>query len=145
MAVPDTNTFSLDDVVTEVNPTTDDLTDCFADATSASFDSTYSGNKDRLSNFRNYGASTLTAFSTTSTGGAKPIQACGASATTVRYHDGTGVYPVVGDTVWNTSGGTGNPSSGYYMYQYPPSSGGAKKWYRLSSAIGMTVNLIGNC
>lgn len=32
MAVPDTNTFSLQDVVSEINPTTDDLVDCVSDA-----------------------------------------------------------------------------------------------------------------
>ena len=56
MAVPDTNSFTLQDVVDEVNPTTDDLVDCFNDADPAKFDATYEGSKDRLSNFRNYGA-----------------------------------------------------------------------------------------
>ena len=55
MAVPNTTTFSLQDVVNEVNPTTDDLVDCFADAISAYFDPTYSGSKNNLLNFRNYG------------------------------------------------------------------------------------------
>jgi len=55
MAVPNTTTFTLQDVVDEVNPTTDDLVDCFADATSSSFDSNYSGDKNNLLNFRNYG------------------------------------------------------------------------------------------
>ena len=53
--VPDNNTFSLQDVVDVVNPTTDDLEDCFNDAIASYFDSNYEGNKDRLSNFRNYG------------------------------------------------------------------------------------------
>ena len=56
MAVPDTTTFTLQDVVTEVNPTTDDLVDCFADAIASKFDSAYSGSKNNLLNFRNYGA-----------------------------------------------------------------------------------------
>jgi len=55
MAVPNTTTFTLQDVVDEINPTTDDLVDCFADATSSSFDSNYSGSKNNLLNFRNYG------------------------------------------------------------------------------------------
>ena len=38
MAVPDTNTFSLQDVVNEINPTTDDLIDCHADAISSYYD-----------------------------------------------------------------------------------------------------------
>ena len=53
MAVPNTTTFSLQDVV-DVNPTTGDLIDCFADAASSSFDPNYSGNKNNLLNFRNY-------------------------------------------------------------------------------------------
>ena len=56
MAVPDTDDFTLQNVVTEVNPTTNDLVDCFADADSAKFDSSYSGTKNQLLNFRNYGA-----------------------------------------------------------------------------------------
>lgn len=58
MGVPDTTTFTLQSVVEVVNPTTDDLEDCFADAVASKFDSTYEGNKDRLLNFRNYDAST---------------------------------------------------------------------------------------
>jgi hypothetical protein len=56
MAVPNTTTFSLQDVVNEVNPTTDDLEDCFADSIPAYFDPNYSGNTDSLYNFRNYNA-----------------------------------------------------------------------------------------
>jgi len=64
MAIPNTDgngtstDWSLQSVVTEVNPTTDDLVDCFADATGASFDQAYKGDLDRLLNFRNYGAVT---------------------------------------------------------------------------------------
>ena len=56
MAVPDTNTFSLQDVCDHFkkNPP-DDLVDCFSRASSAEFDPNYEGSKDRLSNFRNYG------------------------------------------------------------------------------------------
>lgn len=56
MAIPNTDTFSLQDVVTEIVPTTNDLIDCFADAVSGSFDAEYSGTKTQLLNFRNYGA-----------------------------------------------------------------------------------------
>ena len=58
MAVPDTTTFSLQDVVNEVNPTTDDLVCCFSEADDGSFDDSYSGSKNSLLNFRNYGAVT---------------------------------------------------------------------------------------
>jgi len=53
MAVPNTSTFTLQDVVNEVNPTTNDLVDCFADAGGV-FNSSYVGGKNRLSNFRAY-------------------------------------------------------------------------------------------
>ena len=53
--VPDTTTFSLRDVCDVVVPTTNDLVDCFADAESAKFDANYSGSKNSLLNFRNYG------------------------------------------------------------------------------------------
>ena len=56
MGVPNTTTFELQDVVDEVNPTTDDLVDCFADANASYFDSTYEGSKNQLLNFRNYGS-----------------------------------------------------------------------------------------
>ena len=54
MAVPNTTTFTLQDVVDEINPTTDDLVDCFADANASGFDATYEGSKNQLLNFRNY-------------------------------------------------------------------------------------------
>jgi len=54
MAVPDTNTFSLQDVVDEINPLNNTLSSCFIYASSYGFDSSYEGSKDRLSNFRNY-------------------------------------------------------------------------------------------
>lgn len=55
ISVPDTTTFSLQDVVDAVNPTTDDLADCFSDATAGLFDASYEGSKNSLLNFRNYG------------------------------------------------------------------------------------------
>ena len=59
MAVPDTNTFSLQDVVDEVNPATEDLQACFAAAVDWKFDPAYKGDKDNLLNFRNYGGNKI--------------------------------------------------------------------------------------
>jgi len=57
MAVPNTNTFSLNDVRNELGlGSTASLSACFAAASDSQFDATYKGAKDRLSNFRNYGA-----------------------------------------------------------------------------------------
>ena len=61
MPVPDIPDFTLQDVVDEVNPTTDDLEDCFNDAVAAKFDPKYAIGSDNLganrymSEFRNYG------------------------------------------------------------------------------------------
>jgi len=114
MGVPNTTTFTLQNVVTEVNPTTDDLVDCFADAVASKFDSAYEGSKNQLLNFRNYGA--VTAFTTTLNPASNAKGGCAAIGNTTRYHDGSGTYPVVGDHVSNTSAGTGIPSNGYYNY-----------------------------
>ena len=55
MAIPDTNTFSLQDVCDElIKGGPNDLVDCFNVAQAYRFDPNYEGNKDRLSNFRNY-------------------------------------------------------------------------------------------
>lgn len=51
--VPNTNTFTLQDVCNVVGGTT--LQEAFYYSESKYFDPTYSGSKDRLSNFRNYG------------------------------------------------------------------------------------------
>ena len=54
-SVPNTTTFSLQNVVDVVNPTTDDLVDCFSDANATYFNATYEGSKNSLLNFRDYG------------------------------------------------------------------------------------------
>ena len=112
MAIPNTdNGWGLQDVITEVHPTTDDLVDCFADAVAGKFDSAYEGSKNQLLNFRNYGA--FTSFST-STNATSSRLVCAKLLDITRYHTGTATYPVAGDTVWNTSSGTGVPGDGWY-------------------------------
>ena len=54
MSVPDTNNFSLQDVIDEINPSSPSLSQCFAEANASGFDPAYEGSKDRLRNFRNY-------------------------------------------------------------------------------------------
>jgi len=67
MAVPDTGTFSLQDVVDEINPTTDDLVDCVSDASSGSYDGTYySSPATSLLEFRNYAGAAAQLTLTTS-------------------------------------------------------------------------------
>ena len=53
--VPDTYTFSLQDVVDSVNPTTDDLVDSFDDSNEYYFDPDYVGTYNDMKEFRNYG------------------------------------------------------------------------------------------
>ena len=56
--VPNTNTFSLTDVQTELElSSTTSLVNCFSNALDGGFNPSYKGSKDRLSNFRNYGHS----------------------------------------------------------------------------------------
>ncbi len=72
MGVPNTSTFSLQDVVNEINPTTDDLVDCIADAISSDYDPTYyTSPATSLLEFRNYAGS-----------GAVYISSSGTSSTT---------------------------------------------------------------
>lgn len=58
MPVPNTNTFSLQDVIDEIENNggnnVSSLSGCFSEAIATGFDSNYEGSKDRLSNFRNY-------------------------------------------------------------------------------------------
>ena len=114
MAVPNTTTFTLQDVVTEVNPTTDDLVDCFADAVASKFDSNYSGSKNSLLNFRNYGAVTITTFHLT-VNTPKRSFACYGTADNVAYHNGdANTIAAVGDTVYSNSAGTITYPAGTY-------------------------------
>ncbi len=112
MGVPDTTTFTLQDVVTDINPTTDDLVDCFADASASGFDPAYSGSKNELLNFRNYNLS-LTSISGSTTSVGKPAFGCTSTLNTTYYHDGAGIFPVVSDIMYTNSGGT-TPLVGTY-------------------------------
>jgi hypothetical protein len=80
MAVPNTNTFSLQDVVNEVNPTTNDLQDCFSDASSSDFNPSYNNDSyapaNSLLRFRDYIA-TQTLTVTATSAGSTPIALIG--------------------------------------------------------------------
>ena len=104
MGVPNTTTFTLQDVVDVVNPTTDDLVDSFDDAVAGDFDSSYGpGDESNLLQFRNYDSSGLTPFlgSVTSNN-----NVCSLTMNITYYHNGSGTNPAVGDTVYTDSGGT---------------------------------------
>lgn len=107
MAVPDTNTFSLQDVVDEINPTTDDLVDCISDAIEGNYDTNYfSSPATSLLEFRNYsGSVSLTAITVgnVSIGGGP---SCTIGGSVSAYHNGSNTYPEVGDTVYQDSSGS---------------------------------------
>jgi hypothetical protein len=70
--VPDTTTFTLQDVTNEIYGNTNsgkNLVDCFEDAAAAGFDPSYEGSKNSLLNFRNYDLITESfSFTTTENG-----------------------------------------------------------------------------
>ena len=111
MGVPDTTTFTLQNVVDVVNPTTDDLVDCFSDAFTLKFDTNYSGSKDQLLNFRNYD-NFRTAFSA-STASKDP---CALSLNQTYYWNRTFVDPQIGDTIYTSATGTGVLAAGNYKF-----------------------------
>ena len=113
MAVPNTTTFTMDDVFDEVGHM--DLLTCFSVATDSYFKPLYKGSKDRLSNFRDYKVTvTLTSFNS-SVGSSSQTTACGQLDTQTYYHDGSGSVPVVGDNVYSDSAGTTALPSNHYF------------------------------
>jgi len=113
MAVPDTTTFTLQNVVNEINPSTDDLVKSFSDAVASKFDSSYEGSKNQLLNFRNYGAVSLTPFFS-GAGQSDNKFLCIQAIDRTRYHDGSGTFPITGDTVYNNSSGSTTTGSSKY-------------------------------
>jgi hypothetical protein len=129
MPVPDTTTFSLDDVRVELsgsNPYS--LSDAFTDADDDGFDGTYEGSKDRLSNFRNYSNVTITAYSTSNLASAGASGACSYIMDITYYHNGSGTYPQVGDTIYTDSGGT-------TVYS------GTERWRKMNAGAGNVASI----
>ena len=107
MGVPNTTTFTLQNVVDTINPTTDDLVDCFNDAIIGKFDSNYGpGDESNLLQFRNYDAgNALTQFSGSS--GQNDFKfLCTQTVATLYWHNGAGTHPTTGDIVYTNSAGT---------------------------------------
>ena len=110
MAVPNTNTFTLQDVVNEINPTTDDLQDCINDAIEGNYDTNYfSSPATSLLEFRNYGGA-YTQFKLVG------VENIGSAACLLVlldedevaeawFHNGAGPYPTIGDIIYATSSG----------------------------------------
>ena len=136
MAVPDTNTFSLDDVRVEMGlGAASSLQDCFDNA-NPGFDPTYEGSKDRLSNFRNYDHTCVSVTAYGSNGGTgTSALACADAVVTTFYHDGGGTYPTNGDTVYTDAYGCTTLNGGNNWYR---DTGGVNA-YQISS-VGVVSN-----
>lgn len=109
MAVPNTTTFTLANVCDELSLTgaNRNLVQCFDSAVSGNFDATYSGAKNSLLNFRNYGAVVFTASPLNITLGAST----GGRLITITASGSWSLTSSVGLTGWvnvNPTSGTGN-------------------------------------
>ena len=123
MGVPNTTTFSMQDVEDFIDPptSTPTLTQLITSANSiGEWDSDYSGSKNSLLNFRNYGATSRTMFTidnSYSYGNASSACTLG-TGTTLRnlWHTGSGTYPSVGDTIYQQATGTNNFTPQQFNY-----------------------------
>ncbi|AGO48509.1 hypothetical protein Phi18:2_gp60 [Cellulophaga phage phi18:2] len=110
MAVPNTNTFLLSDVRSELSlPSTTSLVACFSAAVSSRFDPAYSGSKDGLLNFRNYGATVINTFeiyNTTSYSMASNACSMAGPFNQFLFHSGSASVPSAGDILYTDSGMT---------------------------------------
>tara|TARA_R110002153_G_scaffold127462_1_gene275056 strand:+ start:1959 stop:2657 length:699 start_codon:yes stop_codon:yes gene_type:complete len=134
MAVPNTNTFTLQDVVNYVNPPTNSLSECFATAGNPQFDPLYAELKNQLLDFRNYGnisglTSVLGGNNLSSTGGWSFYSLdisdyAGLTAKLViEYTSGnryTGDFQIGGNIVAGST--TWNPNSGLNSFETSTSS-----------------------
>jgi hypothetical protein len=115
MGVPNTTTFSMNDVKLAVgNYST--LADLFKQANSNLFDPAYSGNKDNLLNFRNYGNTKVwqqfNAFGIDGSYNSKNCQPVKTNYTLYFFSNNS--YFSTGDLVSTSSSGKGNASQGWY-------------------------------
>lgn len=126
MAVPNTNTFTLSDVCDEIGLTgvNRNLVKCFEMANPDSFTNEYVGNKDRLSNFRNYTHTPLIVSGayTSPNGFSTSNLACDdKTATVYRYFSGNTDSPSIGQILYNSVNLT-YPLNGdnLWWYMSPP-------------------------
>lgn len=114
MAIPDTATgWGLTDVRMELGlGATASLTDCFSAAEPSDFDPAYEGSKDRLSNFRNYGAGAPTTPIMLGRDAGTPSTAC--TIGTVQYYIPSGQTWGTATAIYEDSDGTILAPGGYY-------------------------------
>ena len=119
MGVPDTTTFTLQNVVDEID-NDDNLVGCFNDAIASYFDSNYGpGDESNLLQFRNYGSqNALSSFQ--GSGGQNDFKfLCTQSINTNYWHNGSGTTPAVGDIVYTNATGTSQFGSNFLLSNYP--------------------------
>ena len=106
MGVPDTTTFTLQNVVDEID-NDDNLVGCFNDAIASYFDSNYGpGDESNLLQFRNYGSQNALSSFQGSVGQNDIKFLCTQSTNTNYWHNGSNSTPVVGDIVYTNATGT---------------------------------------
>ena len=119
MAIPDTNTFSMQDVQNEFGAFVTNLaTAVFEGVGEGGFDVGYNpnsfGENNNMLNFRNYGnvstgrrgfSRTTNSYSTAG-GACNAVDVLGQGTMTVSYHNGTGTIPANGDTVFLAANGS---------------------------------------
>ena len=144
MGVPDTTTFTLQNVVDEID-NDDNLVGCFNDAIASYFDSNYGpGDESNLLQFRNYGSqNALTSFSSGS-GQSDTKFICTQSVNTTKYHDGSGNNPATGDIVYENATGTTTTGNGYYTIQNGASPPATIGYYRITGGSGVVAS-VGIC
>ena len=137
MGVPDTTTFTLQNVVDEID-NDDNLVGCFNDAIASYFDSNYGpGDESNLLQFRNYGSqNALTSFSSGS-GQADAKFICSQVVNTTKYHNGSGFNPQVNDDVFDNATGTTATSNGFYTVG---SGSNILGYYRVVSGVCTSVS-----
>ena len=163
MAVPNTTTFTLDDVLQELGlGDGDSLQDCFDDATLSSFDTNYNPNSDgtdnNLLNFRNYGGAqttTLTVAQSPISGGSSHIDLGNQSTSSqnisytweyVSQSGGSGVDVQYGGVTRSPGYVTPTITSSFNANQYKPftfgSGGNNTTVYFKFTLISATVDVV---
>lgn len=107
IGVPNTTTFSLADVIAAVNPSSNDLQECFNDAISGAFNTTYDESKDELDDFRDYGNSASSQNLVTIANSNYTITtACNATRNYTLWKNRNPAVVKDGDKFWLNSGGS---------------------------------------
>jgi len=142
IGVPNTTTFSLADVIAAVNPSSNDLQECFNDAVSNAFNATYDEDKDELDDFRDYGNNASAQNTIYIANSNYTIStACGASRTFAVLKNNNPATVSNGDKIWLTNGSifpgnTDIPDLEYYGF----GSGVTSVRFQISSA-GVVYNV----